>query len=289
MTLPASRSRLHYTIAIVWLVFMVSMASWWLSLGLTMTDRHRMFLWEGGTFLLLLVAGGLVIVLAIRREHRRRMALETFFMSFTHDLKTAIASIQLQAEGIREDWPEGAAGAPLDRLLHDTVRLQIQLENSLYVAQPDGRLLRERIDVVTAIERLRHDWPELAVRTIGTATVHADARALDTVFRNVLQNAVVHGGATAVEARIEQPSASVVRIAIHDNGRGVPGGRVAELGEPFSRVSDTSGTGVGLFVSRQIIARLHGAMRFSTGQPDPTGPGATHGGLTVSIELPSAR
>lgn len=282
MKLPASRIRLHYTIAVVWLVFMLAMALWWISLGLTMTNRHRMFLWEGGTFLALLVAGGLVIVLAIRREHAHRMALEGFFMSFTHDLKTAIASIQLQAEGIREDWPGGAAGEPLDRLLHDTVRLQIQLENSLFVAQPDGRLLRERIDLGAAIERLKQDWPNLSVQVIGEAAVRADARALDTVFRNILQNAVVHGGATAVEARIEQPSASAVRIAIHDNGRGVPADRIADLGAPFSRVSDTSGTGVGLFVSRQIITRLGGSMRFLS----PSRPGD---GLTVSVELPGDR
>jgi signal transduction histidine kinase len=281
VTLPASRIRLHYTIALVWLVFMVSMASWWLSLGLTMTNRHRMFLWEGGTFLLLLVAGGLVIVLAIKREHTRRMALEAFFMSFTHDLKTAIASIQLQAEGIREDWPEGEAGEPLDRLLHDTVRLQIQLENSLFVAQPDGRLLREDIDVATTIERLRQDWPELSVRVVGSARVRADARALETVFRNILQNAVVHGGATAVEIRVDQPSASVVRIAFHDNGRGVPANRLADLGAPFSRVSETSGTGVGLYVSRQIVMRLGGSLTFAID--------AARGGLVVSIELPGAR
>lgn len=281
MTLPATRIRLHYTIAIVWLVFMVSMASWWLSLGLTMTNRHRMFLWEGGTFLLLLVAGGLVIVLAIKREHTRRMALEAFFMSFTHDLKTAIASIQLQAEGIREDWPEGEAGEPLDRLLHDTVRLQIQLENSLFVAQPDGRLLREDIDAAAAIERLRQDWPELMVRVVGSARVRADARALDTVFRNILQNAVVHGGATAVEIRLGHLSSSVASIAFHDNGRGVPAGRLADLGAPFSRVSDTSGTGVGLYVSRQIVARLGGSLSFAMD--------ASQGGLIVSVELPSAR
>ena len=283
MKLPASRIRLHYTIAVVWLLFMVAMALWWISLGLTMTNRHRMFLWEGGTFLALLVAGGLVIVLAIRREHAHRMALEGFFMSFTHDLKTAIASIQLQAEGLREDWPEGAPGAPLDRLLHDTVRLQIQLENSLFVAQPDGRLLRERIDVAPAIERLKQDWPDLAVEIVGSAAVRADARALDTVLRNIFQNAVVHGGATAVEARIEHPSAaSAVRIAIHDNGRGVPPDRIADLGTPFSRVSNTSGTGVGLFVSRQIVTRLGGSLRFL--KSDTPGDG-----LTVSVELPGDR
>jgi signal transduction histidine kinase len=280
--LPASRLRLHYTIAAVWLVFMLAMAVWWISLGLTMTNRHRMFLWEGGTFLALLVAGGLVIVLAIRREHAHRMALEGFFMSFTHDLKTAIASIQLQAEGLREDWPEGAASQPLDRLLHDTVRLQIQLENSLFVAQPDGRLLRERIDARAAIERLTQDWPHLSVRVTGAGVVRADARALDTVFRNLFQNAVVHGGATAVDAHIEQASGSVVRIAFHDNGRGVPIERLGDLGAPFSRVSHTSGTGVGLFVSRQILERLGGSLRFSSGNR----PGD---GFTAAVELPGDR
>jgi signal transduction histidine kinase len=281
VTLPASRVRLHYTIAAVWLVFMVSMASWWLSLGLTMTNRHRMFMWEGGTFLLLLVAGGLVIVLAIRREHARRTALESFFMSFTHDLKTAIASIQLQAEGLREDWPGGEGGEPLDRLLHDTVRLQIQLENSLFVAQPDGRLLREDIDAGAAIGRLAQDWPDLTVRIVGSASVHADARALDTVVRNILQNAVVHGGATTVEIRLEQASPSTVRIACRDNGRGVPANRLADLGAPFARVSESTGTGVGLYVSRQIVTRLGGALTFTMDQAG--------GGLTACIELPSAR
>ena len=281
MTRPASRDRLHYTIAIVWLVFMVSMASWWLTLGLTMTNRHRMFMWEGGTFLTLLIAGGLVIVLAIRREHARRVALETFFMSFTHDLKTAIASIQLQAEGIREDGPQGPESAPIDRLLHDTVRLQIQLENSLFVAQPDGRLLREHIDVATALGRLAQDWPALKVDLTGSANVLADARALDTVFRNLLQNAVVHGGATEVAIAVEA-TGPVVRISVGDNGRGVSPDRFAHLGEPFSRLSDTSGTGVGLFVCRQIVTRLGGSLRFM-------GPAQGQHGLTISIELPGPR
>jgi signal transduction histidine kinase len=282
VTLPAARRRLHYTLAVVWLVFMVSLASWWLILGLRLTNRHRMFEWEGATFITLLVAGGLTIVLAIRREHRRRQVLETFFMSFTHDLKTALASIQLQAEGLREDGPDGPSSAPLDRLLHDTVRLQIQLENSLFVAQPDGRLLREHIDVAPALARLAQDWPELTVDVQGQARVLADARAFDTVFRNLLQNAVVHGAATAVTVRVERPAGPMVRLVVGDNGRGLAADRFAHLGEPFARISTTSGTGVGLFVCRQIIGRLGGALRF-------VGPARPGGGLTVVIDLPGER
>ena len=282
MTLPGARTGMHYVIAVVWLVATVSLASWWLSVGLTLTNRHRMFVWEGGTFIVLLVAGGLTIVFAIRREHRRRQALETFFMSFTHDLKTSLASIQLQAEGLREDWPEVSAHGSVDRLLHDTVRLQIQLENSLFVAQPDGRLLRERIDVAQTFARLAQDWPELAVRVYGAGTVTADARAFDAVCRNLLQNASVHGGATKVDVRLEATDRDLARITVMDNGRGVPVSTLPVLGEPFARTSASSGTGVGLFVCRQLVTRMGGTLSFA-----PPPPGST--GLSAVLELPGER
>lgn len=282
MSWPAARSRLHYTIAIVWLVYVVSLASWWLNIGLSMPARRRMFAWEGGSFIVLLVAGGVIMVLAIRREQRRRQALETFFMAFTHDLKTALARVQLQAESLGEDWPSGAPPAALDRLLRDTVRLQIQLENSLYVAQPDGRLLAERVDAAATIARLAQDWPDVTLDIAGAGVVRADARAFETVFRNLLQNAVLHGGASRVTVRIEHPGGAHTRIVVTDNGGGVPADRLARLGEPFTRVSETSGTGVGLFVCRRLIGRLGGVMRFA-------GSDRAGEGLTVTVDLPGDR
>jgi len=268
-----------YVFAIVWLLFTVSLASWWLSVGLTMPGRHSMFVWEGATFIIVLVAGGLTMVVTIHREHRRRQTVETFFMSFTHDLKTSLASVQLQAEGLEEDWPGSAPREPLDRLLRDTVRLQIQLDNSLYVAQPDGRLLTEQIDVSTAVARLAHDWPGLTIEVSGAAEVLADARALDTVVRNVLQNSVIHGRATRVDVRVTPVSSTAdrVRLSISDDGRGVPGDRIHQLGTLFARPAETSSTGAGLFVSRRLIGRMQGTMRFRPGD---------NRGLTVEIELP---
>jgi signal transduction histidine kinase len=275
----APRTRVHYIAAVAWLVFTVSLASWWLNVGLELTNRHTMFLWEGATFIVVLVGGGVAILVAIRREDRRRQALEMFFMSFTHDLKTSLASVQLQAEGLREDQADPATRLPLDRLLQDTVRLQIQLENSLFVAQPDGRLLKERIDVATAIDRQREDWPALTVDVHGSGVVLADARAFDTVLRNVLQNAVLHGEATHVDVRIGRTSGDLIRIVIEDGGKGISPQDLSQLGEPFARPSATSGTGVGLHVSRRLVGRMGGDMRF----------GVAGGGLVVTIDLPEAR
>jgi len=281
MTPVPNRSRLHYVVAITWLVITVSLASWWMAIGLSLpAPMHRMFVWEGAAFIGLLVSGGVAIVRAIHREHLRRQALETFFMSFTHDLKTSIASLGLQAENLREEWPASADHAPLDRLLRDLVRLQIQLENSLFVAQPDGRLLRERIATAPAIARLAEDWPELVVTVHGSADVIADARAFDAVVRNVLQNAVVHGGAHEVNVSVQgAESGDRVRVTLVDDGRGVPADVFDALGHPFALGSRTRGTGVGLFVCGQLTSRMNGALTFLRT--------AERGrGLTVVLELP---
>ena len=282
MAVPVPRTRAHYIAAVAWLVFTVSLAAWWLSVGLTLTNRHRMFLWEGAAFIVVLVSGGVALLVAIHREDRRRQALEMFFMSFTHDLKTSLASVQLQAEGLREDQTDPSTRLPLERLLQDTVRLQIQLENSLFVAQPDGRLLKERLDVARAVERQRDDWPTLSIEVSGNATVLADARAFDTVLRNVLQNAVLHGSATGVDVTINATPQGVVQVAIEDNGGGLSVKDLAQLGEPFARPSATSGTGVGLHVSRRLVTRMGGAIHFALA-------GDRSAGLRVTIELPEAR
>ena len=278
-------SRLAYAMAACWLAATVSLASWWLSLGLySLPPRlHRMFVWEGVAFISLLLAGGVAILAAIRREHRRRQSLETFFLSFTHDLKTSLASVQLQAEGLREDWPESAVRPSLDRLLHDALRLQIQLENSLFVAQPDGRLLSERVRAGTAIDRLAVDWPELTVDVTGDADLMVDQRGFDAVVRNLLQNAVVHGGAGRVTVDIEPVNGgALIRLTFADDGRGVPAEAFEVLGQPFARAGSTAGSGMGLFVCRQLVSRMRGVLRFV--RPD-----ASRRGLTVVLELPGAR
>lgn len=279
MKQPRSRAGVHYVLVAVWLAYTISLAAWWLSVGLTLSERRTMFLMEGATFFVVIAAGGLALVVAIRREHSRRQSLETFFMSFTHDLKTALASVQLQAEGLREDWPVETRPAGLDRLLADTVRLQIQLENSLFVAQPDGRLLSERIDVGRAVDRLAADWPVLAITVTGQAEVLADARAFDGILRNLFQNAVIHGDASEVTVAMSRSTVGTVRVDVTDNGRGLSPLTLSELGKPFVRPGPTSGTGVGLYVSRQLVSRMRGTLSFATVPAPGTG-------LRVTIELP---
>ncbi len=294
MSTPRLRRRLHYTGTAVWIVLTVSLASWWLFLGLKQAERlqasgapqtmalehvRQMLGWEGGTFIALLLVGGIGLLVSVRREHARQREVEAFFMAFTHDLKTSLASLQLQAESLREDLPEIRDNANLDRLMKDALRLQLQLENSLYFAEPEGGLYLEPINLRAFIERVSSDWPELALEIDGDARALVDSRALESVIRNLLQNAVTHGHATSMTVHLESRAPGRVTLTAEDNGRGATKDVLEALGQPFSRPTPMSGTGVGLFVSRRLVRRMRGDLAFAA---------MPNAGFTAVLDLPRA-
>src|SRR5438128_12162050 len=174
------RKRNWIVIALVglWVAFTVTLAAWWLIFGLRQLDlinqsnlegavqlhRHyQMLLWEGGILIVSLIGGGMALFYYARREQKRHAQVEEFFAAFTHDAKTALASLRLQAESLKEDL--GSKPSPLlDRLLQDTLRLQIQLENSLFLVKlPSGRLLIEPVKLSNLIDTLRYHWPDVTI------------------------------------------------------------------------------------------------------------------------------
>src|SRR6266849_11093139 len=210
------RKRNRVVIALVglWVVFTVTLAGWWLIFGLRQLDllnrlnlegavalhRHyQMLLWEGSILIASLIGGGLALFYYARREQKRHAQVEEFFAAFTHDAKTALASLRLQAESLREDFANAGPSPLLERLLSDTLRLQLQLENSLFLVNlTRGKVFVESIGFGDQITTLRHHWPSLTITQTGDAIVKADARALESILTNLIQNAVTHGGATHV-------------------------------------------------------------------------------------------
>jgi len=239
----------------------------------------RMLVWEGTVLVGMLVAGGVALLVAIRLEQRRRRDLRSFFMAFTHDLKTSLASLRLQAEALREDTPDAAANPNLQRLLKDSVRLQLQLENALALTTADGAVFIEAIELRSLVDYLREDFPELVIDLTGDARLRADRRALESVLRNLLQNAVVHGRASRVTLDVRRSTSSGVEIVVTDDGSGSKVDLSTVLDRPFVRPTKTSGSGVGLYVCGRLLQQMKGQIRLLGDRPS---------GFAVSIELPEA-
>ena len=290
------RSRIAIVLVGLWVAFTVTLAGWWLVFGLRQLDLikrlslegapdlhhyNQMLLWEGGVLIASLIGGGLALFYYAWREQKRHAQVEEFFAAFTHDAKTSLASLRLQTEALREDLANSGPSALLDRLLSDTLRLQLQLENSLYLVNlSGGKLFFEPIRLSDRVDALRHHWPDLEISLTGDGIATADARALESVLTNLVHNSVTHGRATRVDIEIENDDAGSLYLRIGDNGSGFPGDFRKLGAKPLVRRTRHSGSGVGLYIVRQLARRMNGAIGFSRG---------SNGGFVVELEIPRAR
>jgi len=274
--------RLKFGAALVWLIFTIALAGWWFIFGMRHAEGpavYRMLVSEGVALIASLLVGGAALLYGIRREQARHNAIEEFFAAFTHDLRTSLASMRLQVESLDEDLQERGENNPLlQRLVSDSVRLQLQLDNSLFYAnRKRGKLFIEQVSLRETVDAIAREFGDLNVSMSGDISVLADARALEVVLRNLFQNALIHGGASAVDVCVDQTGAARVAVRIEDNGSGSDVD-VRELGRLFFRPTKRSGTGVGLYISRRLAKRMDGLLTLSRGAR----------GLVATLELQKA-
>lgn len=261
-----------------WLIFTVTFAIWWFKLSMDNISQlaelqpermehwvrqKRMIFWEGTSWLVLLALGGGALIGFVQKEKFRVKRIREFFASFSHEIKTSLASLRLQAEALKDDL--GNQTSPiLDRLIGDTVRLQLQLENSLFFASQDNlQLFEQKVRLDSLVERMREQWPNLQIDFSGSANVNGDERALRTILSNLVQNAHVHGRATIIEVKSQALDSGKLEVRVSDNGKGFSGD-IANLGELFHRPTPTSGSGLGLHICRLLLTRMGGDLKLES-------------------------
>ena len=129
-----------------------------------------------------------------------------------------------------------------------------------------------RTEAAQAGARIAVDVPEEAV-------LRADPGRLAQALDNLLENAGRHGAAPiSLTGRVQEDE---IRIGVTDAGPGVPTELVPRLFERFSIAGSSGGTGLGLYLVREV-AREHGGEAAyhapSAGQPS-----------TFEIRLPRHR
>ena len=274
-----SRWSLKYLLAIGWLIFTLSFAIWWMIMGLNQIDQiqallqeqtpelarqRRILIWEGASWMILLVAGGLSLIGLLHREDKRSAGLRSFFASFSHDLKTSITSLRLQVESLLEDFADRDHPA-LPRLLKDTARLQLQLENALVLSQDQAQtVFLESLDFHQFIQQLTPSWPGLQVKVKGsTSKIQADRRSLKMIIENLFQNALSHGRATEITFICRDSN----QIDFFDNGRGIDGDTTS-LGQLFVRHNPSSGSGLGLAICKNLARNMGGDLHLGVEIPE---------------------
>ena len=202
--------------------------------------------------------------------------------AISHDLRTPLARLRLQAEFIPDgDLREGML-ANIDAMrdmLAETLKLRRR-----------GRKLgitSAVFDLASILISLCDEASDAGAQAEYKGPNHATARgrrmAIRRMFSNLIDNAVRYGGVARVSLG-ERGSDWIVTIA--DTGPGIPPELFEKAFEPFQRLKssrnrETGGTGLGLSIARDI-ALAHGGQISLANAP------AGKRGLAVSVLLPKA-
>jgi signal transduction histidine kinase len=125
--------------------------------------------------------------------------------------------------------------------------------------------------------RCRSRGGEIRILRNGDARVAAPADELRQIFTNLISNACdalpADGG--LVEVELSARSATAV-VEIRDNGVGISPEHQARVFEPFFTTKDGFGTGIGLWVTRELVEKNGGRIDLRTDTDHPDFPTVFH-------------
>ncbi|MBX3636103.1 MAG: sensor histidine kinase N-terminal domain-containing protein [Rubrivivax sp.] len=218
---------------------------------------------------------------------------KTFVADAAHELRSPLAALKLQVQGLARAQDEGARQRAVTRLDAGVDRATHLVEQLLVLArQQEGRPERggPALPAEVVALALADVAPAAQERQVELGLVRADAvpvsgdeDALRLLLRNLLDNAVKYTPAGGrVEVAVErEPGALCLRV--EDSGPGIPEHERERVLDRFYRLPGSPGAGSGLGLSIvKAIADAHGGTL-------TLGPSERLGGLRAELRLPLER
>jgi signal transduction histidine kinase len=279
--------RWFYLLTLLWVLLLLILGSWWLylvfrlhetltSLNLPeLTSQERfinMIRWEGLFFFLLLVLLGGSLFIMYFRDMRKSKGLQVFFSSLSHELKTPLASMRLQAEVIKdliedESHSHEQLSSLTGRLIEDTHKLESEFEKTLQLSRIEqGAPLT--LSSISLERYLKHHKQKLKSKNLelhlapDADEVLADELALNVIFRNLFENTHRHNPSTKDITITTLRRGDVVELLYDDHGMEFAGDP-RKLGSLFYKFNSTKGSGLGLYLIKNLMEKMKGELRVS--------------------------
>jgi two-component system sensor histidine kinase MtrB len=199
--------------------------------------------------------------LSAARERERR-----FTSDVSHELRTPLTALVNEASLLKEhlDRLPEEARRPAQLLVQDVTRLRDLVIDIMEVSRFDsGRatLQLEEAHVVELVMQVlkRNEWQSDVVVDGQEIAVQTDRRRLERIMRNLVANAVEHGG-SSVHVAVGR-TADHWSIAVSDGGPGIASRHLPHIFERFYKVDAAragSGSGLGLAIALENAKLLGG-------------------------------
>jgi len=213
-----------------------------------------------------------------------------------HALKTPVITIRHAVESLQGQMTDPAARDTLSLVLRATDRLaeMVQSIRRLDVAAADAMLPNRRtLDLSSLLAALAQDYGATA-RAAGVTmecavapglTVSGDADLLETVFENVLDNALSFAPKGSLVVLSGEREGDVVAITVEDEGPGVDPAMIERIFDRHVSVRPDTGDahdghfGIGLWICRRHVGAHGGSIAAEN---------RATSGLRIRVRLPAA-
>jgi len=222
---------------------------------------------------------------------------DDFVSAVSHELRTPLAAMIGSVLTLRRlDDRLGAEqrASLIDISFRQGKRLQRLIEELLTLATVENGE-SPRTDEVVDVERMVADiteelrtqrvgqeLPPIVFADNGVGTVRSAEQKLRQVVSNLVENACKYAGGAAIDLRLEPGPGNTIRLTVSDGGPGIPVADRERVFERFVQLDQSStrsqgGTGLGLYLCRQVAVLLGGTLELSE---------AAGGGCCFVLTLP---
>jgi signal transduction histidine kinase len=197
-----------------------------------------------------------------RDIHQMLEAKRALLLAISHELRSPITRARLNTELLPEDGDTAQRREALLRDLQEMADLVTELLESERLNEGHAALQRELTDLAALVREAAEASPVQLDLAPGLPLLSLDRARMRMLVRNLVDNAIRHGGsAQGVLVRLGSQAGEVV-LTVRDHGPGVDEAVLPQLAEAFyrpdaARTRDGGGVGLGLFLCR-LVAQAHG-------------------------------
>ncbi|MGQ0532237.1 MAG: sensor histidine kinase [Caulobacteraceae bacterium] len=196
-----------------------------------------------------------------------------FLTAISHDMRQPLQALMLYLNALERRVPEGEARAVLAKADHAAQALVSMFNNLIDLARIETGKVQPEFGSVslkdlfdTALER----EPRAATDTT-TLYVKSDPVLLDQILRQLVSNAMRHGGGSARLSATNRDGA--VELAVGDAGPGIAAEHHSRIFEEFERLEGAAADGLGLGLT--IVRKLSDLLGHEIEVRSAPGQGAT--------------
>jgi signal transduction histidine kinase len=248
--------------------------------------RWLMIAGEGSVFAIILGLGIYRTRKTFKKEFELSKQQKNFMLSITHELKSPIASTRLQIETLlKRQLPTDKQEFVLKQALQETERLDAlvekvllanRIESSAYLIQKElfnlSDLCAQLLNNFKTTQLKNHSVIESIKPNI---MMIGDEMAFTSILSNLLDNAAKYSQKHSTIELVLNKEKGIINLHVKDGGIGIGAEEQERVFNKFYRAGNeetrnTKGTGLGLYIVKNLVNLHHGTIKISKNIPQGT-------------------